>query len=167
MDRSLATGACSIREPLSCGIRAIDRLYECGRGKHRDFAQWSREEHPDRHDGTGNAADMTVLALVGERGREVANSWKSRGRGTRRAVLLSRLPTNRRYCESRCACGNGNRGALCELGKNVLLIVDFTYTFCNGTAGDRLAAGEPPTAKVNAFGPEHAGPSRGASGEFL
>ena len=62
-----------IREPLGCGIRAIDGFLTCGRGQRVGIFGGS---------GVGKStligmmarntgADLTVLGLVGERGREV------------------------------------------------------------------------------------------------
>ncbi len=42
-----------IREPLGCGIRAIDAFVTCGRGQRRRhlWRQRRRQKHSDRHDG--------------------------------------------------------------------------------------------------------------------
>src|SRR5262249_7999844 len=62
-----------IREPLGCGIRAVDGFLTCGRGQRMGIfggsgvgkstliGMMARNTH----------ADLAVLALVGERGREV------------------------------------------------------------------------------------------------
>ena len=82
----------SIREPLGCGIRAIDAFLTCGRGQRLGIFGGS---------GVGKstllgmmarntAADLTVLALVGERGREVREFLEgSLGpEGMRRSVVV-------------------------------------------------------------------------------
>ena len=61
-----------IREPIGCGVRAVDAFLTCGRGQRVGIFGGS---------GVGKStligvmarntgADLTVLALVGERGRE-------------------------------------------------------------------------------------------------
>src|SRR5208337_3432140 len=62
-----------IREPLSCGIRAIDAFLTCGRGQRVGIFGGSGVGKSTLIGmmARGTAADMTVLALVGERGREV------------------------------------------------------------------------------------------------
>ncbi len=82
----------SIREPISCGIRAVDAFLTCGRGQRVGIFGGS---------GVGKStligmmarntgADLTVLGLVGERGREVRdfleNSLGDEGR--KRAVVV-------------------------------------------------------------------------------
>src|SRR5260221_7707865 len=62
-----------IREPLGCGVRAIDGLITCGRGQRLGIFGGSGVGKSTLIGmmARGTAADMTVVALVGERGREV------------------------------------------------------------------------------------------------
>ncbi|MDE3136821.1 MAG: flagellum-specific ATP synthase FliI, partial [Acidobacteriota bacterium] len=82
----------SIREPLGCGIRAIDGFLTCGRGQRVGIFGGS---------GVGKstligmmarstAADLTVLGLVGERGREVREFLEDAlgDEGRRRSVVV-------------------------------------------------------------------------------
>jgi len=62
-----------IREPLGCGIRAIDGMLTCGRGQRVGIFGGSGVGKSTLVGmmARGTQADLTVLALVGERGREV------------------------------------------------------------------------------------------------
>ncbi len=62
-----------IREPIGCGIRAIDGFLTCGRGQRVGIFGGSGVGKSTLIGmmARGTSADLTVLALVGERGREV------------------------------------------------------------------------------------------------
>src|SRR5580658_6653480 len=62
-----------ISDPLGCGIRAVDGFLTCGRGQRVGIFGGSGVGKSTLIGmmARGTAADMTVLALVGERGREV------------------------------------------------------------------------------------------------
>jgi len=62
-----------IREALGCGIRALDAFVTCGRGQRIGIFGGSGVGKSTLLGmmSRGTSADMTVLALVGERGREV------------------------------------------------------------------------------------------------
>src|SRR5208337_676482 len=59
-----------IREPLGCGVRAIDAFLTCGRGQRLGIFGGSGVGKSTLIGmmARGTAADLTVLALVGERG---------------------------------------------------------------------------------------------------
>jgi flagellum-specific ATP synthase len=142
----------SIREPISCGIRAVDAFLTCGRGQRIGIFGGS---------GVGKStligmmarnteADITVLGLVGERGREVRdfleNSLGAEGR--RRSVVVVSTSDQSPLLRIRAALAATTVAEyFCRRGKNVLLIVDSLTRLAMAQREIGLAAGEPPTAK--------------------
>jgi flagellum-specific ATP synthase len=141
----------SIREPLGCGIRAIDGFITCGRGQRIGIFGGSGVGKSTLIGmmARGTAADMTVLALVGERGREVGDFLEVLGEdGLRRAVVLVSTSDQSPLLRIRAAlAATAVAEYFASLGKNVLLIVDSLTRFAMAQREIGLAAGEPPTAK--------------------
>lgn len=140
-----------IREPLSCGIRAIDAFLTCGRGQRVGIFGGSGVGKSTLIGmmARGTAADMTVLALVGERGREVGEFLEILGEeGLRRAVVLVSTSDQSPLLRIRAAlAATAVAEHFASQGKNVLLIVDSLTRFAMAQREIGLAAGEPPTAK--------------------
>jgi flagellum-specific ATP synthase len=140
-----------IREPLGCGIRAIDGFVTCGRGQRVGIFGGSGVGKSTLIGmmARGTAADMTVLALVGERGREVGEFLEVLGEeGLRRAVVLVSTSDQSALLRIRAAlAATAVAEYFASLGKNVLLIVDSLTRFAMAQREIGLAAGEPPTAK--------------------
>lgn len=142
----------SIREPLGCGIRAIDGFLTCGRGQRLGIFGGS---------GVGKStlvgmmarntsADLTVLALVGERGREVREFLEGTlgEEGLKRSVVV--VSTSDQSPLLRIRAGLAATAVaeyFCAQGKHVLLVVDSLTRFAMAQREIGLAAGEPPTAK--------------------
>jgi len=142
----------SIREPISCGIRAVDAFLTCGRGQRVGIFGGS---------GVGKStligmmarnteADITVLGLVGERGREVRdfleNSLGAEGR--QRSVVVVSTSDQSPLLRIRASLAATTVAEyFCRQGKNVLLIVDSLTRLAMAQREIGLAAGEPPTAK--------------------
>ncbi|HEV2398288.1 MAG TPA: FliI/YscN family ATPase [Candidatus Sulfotelmatobacter sp.] len=140
-----------IREPIGCGIRAIDAFLTCGRGQRLGIFGGS---------GVGKStligmmarntgADLTVLALIGERGREVGEFLETLGEdGRSRAVVVVSTSDQSPVLRIRAAL---SATAIAEYfaaaGKNVLLVVDSITRLAMAQREIGLAAGEPPTAK--------------------
>ena len=141
----------AIREPLSCGIRAIDGFLTCGRGQRIGVFGGSGVGKSTLIGmmARGTAADMTVLALVGERGREVGEFLEILGEeGLRRAVVVVSTSDQSPLLRIRAAlAATAVAEHFASLGKNVLLIVDSLTRFAMAQREIGLAAGEPPTAK--------------------
>ena len=140
-----------IREPLGCGIRAIDGFLTCGRGQRLGIFGGSGVGKSTLIGmmARGTAAEMTVLSLVGERGREVGEFLEVLGEeGLRRSVVVVSTSDQSPLMRIRAALA---ATALAEyfasLGKNVLLIADSLTRFAMAQREIGLAAGEPPTAK--------------------
>jgi len=140
-----------IREPLSCGIRAIDGFLTCGRGQRIGVFGGSGVGKSTLIGmmARGTAADMTVLALVGERGREVGEFLEVLGEeGLRRAVVMVSTSDQSPLLRLRAAlAATAMAEYFASLGRNVLLIVDSLTRFAMAQREIGLAAGEPPTAK--------------------
>jgi flagellum-specific ATP synthase len=141
-----------IREPIGCGIRAVDSFLTCGRGQRVGIFGGS---------GVGKStligmmarntgADLTILGLVGERGREVReyleNSLGEEGR--KRAVVVVSTSDQSPVLRIRAALAATTTAEyFCTQGKNVLLVVDSLTRLAMAQREIGLAAGEPPTAK--------------------
>jgi len=140
-----------IREPLSCGIRAIDGFLTCGRGQRLGIFGGSGVGKSTLIGmmARGTAADRTVLALVGERGREVGEFLEVIGEeGLRRCVVVVSTSDQSPVLRLRAAlAATAVAEHFAATGKNVLLIVDSLTRFAMAQREIGLAAGEPPTAK--------------------
>jgi flagellum-specific ATP synthase len=140
-----------IREPLSCGIRAIDGFLTCGRGQRLGIFGGSGVGKSTLIGmmACGTAADMAVLGLVGERGREVGDFLEVLGEhGLKRAVVVVSTSDQSPLLRLRAAlAATAIAEYFASQGKNVLLIVDSLTRFAMAQREIGLAAGEPPTAK--------------------
>jgi flagellum-specific ATP synthase len=142
----------SIRDPIACGVRAIDGLITCGRGQRVGIFGGS---------GVGKStligmmtratnADVTVLALVGERGREVREFLEDAigPLGLARSVVVVSTSDQSPLLRIRSALAATTIAEyFAAQGKNVLLVVDSLTRFAMAQREIGLAAGEPPTAK--------------------
>src|ERR1051326_4444660 len=140
-----------ISEPLACGVRAIDGFLTCGRGQRVGIFGGSGVGKTTLVGMTtrATAADLTVLALVGERGREVADFLKALGEeGRRRSVVVVSTSDQSPLLRIRAALAATSVAEyFCSTGKNVLLVVDSLTRFAMAQREIGLAAGEPPTSK--------------------
>jgi len=141
-----------IRTPLGTGIRALDGLLTVGRGQRIGIFGGS---------GVGKStligimtrntdADVTVVGLVGERGREVGefleDSLGEKGRA-RSAVLVSTSDQSPLMRMRAALSATTVAEYFAAQGKNVLLVLDSLTRFAMAAREIGLAAGEPPTAK--------------------
>lgn len=141
-----------IQEPLGCGVRAIDGLITVGRGQRLGIFGGSGVGKSTLIGmmARGSSADITVLALVGERGREVREFLeKALGtEGMRRSVVVvstSDQPPLLRIRAALAACSVAEY--FCSQGKNVLLVADSITRVAMAQREIGLAAGEPPTSR--------------------
>ena len=142
----------SIRQPLSCGVRAVDGLLTCGRGQRLGIFGGSGVGKSTLIGmmARGTSADLTVLALVGERGREVGEFLDALGEeGRRRSAVVVSTSDQPPLLRIRAALAATTIAEyFCQRGKNVLLVVDSITRFAMAQREIGLAAGEPPTAKA-------------------
>ena len=141
-----------IRLPLVTGIRAIDSLLPCGMGqriglfggsgvgKSTLLGAMSRQ----------NSADVSVVALIGERNREVRGFLEDElgPEGRKRSVVVVATsdrpaPLRIRACFVALAIAEYFR----DQGKNVLLVLDSVTRLAMAQREIGLAAGEPPSQK--------------------
>jgi len=148
----LALERLPIREPLGCGIRAIDTFLTCGRGQRLGIFGGSGVGKSTLIGmmARGTSADLTVLALVGERGREVGEFLEALGEaGRQRSVVVVSTSDQSPLLRIRAALAATSIAEyFCQRGRNVLLVIDSLTRFAMAQREIGLAAGEPPTAKA-------------------
>lgn len=140
-----------IREPLPTGVRVIDGLLTCGKGQRIGIFSGS---------GVGKStllgmiarntrADVNVIALVGERGREVkAFLEDSLGDGLKRSVVVvatSDQPALLRVNAAFVATAMAEYFR--DQGCDVLLMMDSLTRFAMAQREIGLATGEPPATR--------------------
>lgn len=141
-----------ITEPLATGVRAIDSCITCGKGQRVGIISGS---------GVGKSkligmiarntsADVNVIALIGERGREVRDFIEADlgPEGLQRSVVVAvtsdepaLLRLNGAYMATAIAEYFRDQGA------DVLLVMDSITRFAMAQREVGLAVGEPPTTK--------------------
>lgn len=140
-----------IRQALGCGVRALDAFVSCGRGQRLGVFGGSGVGKSTLLGmmARGTEADLTVMALIGERGREVQEFLEVLGeQGRQRSILVVSTSDQSPLLKMRAAL---SATAIAEHfaaeGKNVLLVVDSLTRFAMAQREIGLAAGEPPTTK--------------------
>jgi len=141
-----------IREPLGCGVRAIDGLLATGRGQRVGIFGGSGVGKSTLISmmARGTSADLTVLALVGERGREVQELLVDAigEKGIERCVVVVSTSHPPPLSIMGAALAPTTVAEyFAAQGMNVLLVVDSLTRFAMAQREIGLAAGEPPTAK--------------------
>jgi len=141
-----------IDRPVRTGIRAIDMMTPCGQGQRMGIFGGSGVVKStllgamSRH----NSADVTVIALIGERNREVRAflDHELGPEASKRAVVVCSTsdrpaPLRVRACFVALAISEYFR----DQGANVLLIMDSVTRLAMAQREIGLAAGEPPSQK--------------------
>lgn len=141
-----------VSEPLPTGVRVIDGLLTLGRGQRVGLFAGSGVGKSTLLGAIarGAAADVVVVALVGERGREVREFLdQSLGdAGRRRAVVVvatSDAPPVERLRAAQVATTIAE--AFRDEGKGVLLLVDSITRVARAQREIGLAIGEPPARR--------------------
>jgi FliI/YscN family ATPase len=141
-----------ITQMLATGIRAIDALLPCGKGQRIGIFGGSGVGKStllgsmSRH----NSADVTVIAMIGERNREVRAFLENElgAEGRKRSVVVCATserpaPLRVRACFVALAVAEYFR----DQGANVLLVMDSVTRLAMAQREIGLAAGEPPSQK--------------------
>lgn len=141
-----------ISEPIGTGIRAIDALLTCAKGQRMGIFAGS---------GVGKSttlgmiarytqADIIVVGLVGERGREVREFLEKDlgAEGLRRAVVVCATSDEPALVRLKAAfTATSVAEYFRDQGKNVLLMMDSLTRLAMAQREIGLSAGEPPTTK--------------------
>ncbi|SHI10497.1 flagellar protein export ATPase FliI [Ferrimonas marina] len=141
-----------VEAPIDVGVRAINALLTVGQGQRMGLFAGS---------GVGKSvllgmmtrgtnADVIVVGLVGERGREVKEFIESilGPKGRARAVVVA-APADTSPLMRLRACETATRLAeyFRDCGKNVLLLMDSLTRYAQAQREIALAIGEPPATK--------------------
>jgi FliI/YscN family ATPase len=141
-----------VAEALPTGVRAIDGLLTCGRGQRIGLFGGSGVGKSTLMGmlTRGTAADVVVMALVGERGREVRGFIEHDlgPEGLKRSVVVVSTSDNPPLLRLRAAyTATSVAEYFRDQGLNVLLLMDSVTRFAMAQREVGLAAGEPPTTK--------------------
>jgi flagellum-specific ATP synthase len=142
----------NIEETLETGVRVIDGMLTIGAGQRIGIFGGS---------GVGkstllgmmakrSAADINVIALIGERGREVREFIENElgPEGMARSVVIVSTSDDSALVRIRAAlAATAVAEYFKDQGANVLLIMDSVTRFCMAQREIGLAAGEPPSSK--------------------
>jgi flagellum-specific ATP synthase len=141
-----------ITVPLVTGIRAIDSMLPCGLGQRIGLFGGSGVGKSTLLGAMArqNSADVTVIALIGERNREVRGFLEHElgPEGRKRSIVVCATsdrpaPLRVRACFVAIAIAEFFR----DQGKNVLLVMDSVTRLAMAQREIGLAAGEPPSQK--------------------
>lgn len=141
-----------IKEPMDLGVRALNALFTCGQGQRMGIFAGS---------GVGKSvlmgmiarntkADVNVIGLIGERGREVREFLeKNLGEeGLARSVVVVAASDMHPLIRMRAAyVATTVSEYFRDQGSNVLLMVDSLTRFAMAQREVGLSVGEPPTTK--------------------
>jgi FliI/YscN family ATPase len=146
MERSL------VREPISTGIRAVDALLTCGLGQRMGLFAGPGVGKSTLLSGISkqSSADISVIALIGERGREVREFLQNGlgPDGMKRCVVVvctADEPPLMKVRAAKAACAIAEHFR--DRGKDVVLLLDSLTRLCQAQRQIGLAAREPPATK--------------------
>jgi type III secretion protein N (ATPase) len=151
-DPPLALGRRPVTRPLATGVRVLDGLLTMGEGQRVGLFAGSGVGKSTLLGAIarGTAADVVVVALVGERGREVGEFLEhSLGEeGRRRSVVVvatSDVAALERLRAAQVATAYAEHFR--DQGRSVMLLVDSVTRFARAQREVGLAAGEPPARR--------------------
>ena len=141
-----------ISEPIDVGVRSINGLLTCGKGQRVGVMSGSGVGKSvlmgmmARH----TTADVNVIAMVGERGREVVEFMQRElgEEGLKRSVMVVATSDQPPLIRTRAAfLATTIAEYFRTQGKHVLFMMDSITRFAMAQREIGLAAGEPPTTK--------------------
>ena len=142
----------NIHEPITTSVRSIDGLLTCGLGQRMGIFSGPGvgKSMLMSSIARNTSADVSVVALIGERGREVQEFLtKSLGpEGLARCVLVVSTGDDPPLLRVRAAKVAATIAEYFrDKGKHVLLLMDSLTRLCQAQRQIGLAAGEPPVTK--------------------
>jgi FliI/YscN family ATPase len=142
----------NIREPIATSVRSIDGLHTCGRGQRMGIFSGPGVGKSTLMSqiAKNTSADISVVALIGERGREVQEFLEnSLGQeGLKRCVVVVSTSDDApllRVRAAKVACTVAEYFR--DRGGDVLLLMDSLTRLCQAQRQIGLAAREPPATK--------------------
>jgi len=141
-----------IRDPLPLGVRAIDALLTCGEGQRMGIfaAAGGGKSTLLGMLVKGAQVDVTVVALIGERGREVREFLEHElgPEGRRRSVIVCATSDKSSMERAKAAyVATAIAEHFRDQGRKVLFLMDSVTRFARAQREIGLAAGEPPTRR--------------------
>ncbi len=141
-----------IVEPLATGVKAIDGLLTCGQGQRMGIfaaagcGKTSLMSMIVEH----SEADIYVIGLIGERGREVTEFVEELKQSSRCSQIVLVYATSDRSCVERCNAAQIATTIaefFSDRGKNVLLFVDSITRYARALRDVALSMGELPARR--------------------
>ncbi|THF57268.1 type III secretion system ATPase SctN [Pseudothauera rhizosphaerae] len=141
-----------IHQPLALGVRALDSMLTCGEGQRMGIfaAAGGGKSTLMGMLVKGADVDVTVVALIGERGREVREFLEHElGEEGRRKSIIVCATSDKSSMERAKAAYVATAIAeyFRDQGKKVLFLMDSVTRFARAQREIGLAAGEPPTRR--------------------
>jgi len=142
----------NIREPISTSVRSIDALHTCGLGQRMGIfsgpgvGKSTLMSSIAKH----TSADISVVALIGERGREVQEFLHTSlgPGGLQKCVMVVSTSDDAPLLRVRAAkVATTIAEYFRDQGKNVMLLLDSLTRMCQAQRQIGLAAKEPPATK--------------------
>ncbi|XTZ40462.1 type III secretion system ATPase SctN [Salmonella enterica] len=141
-----------ISSPLETGVRAIDGLLTCGQGQRMGIfaaagcGKTSLMNMIIEH----SEADVYVIGLIGERGREVTEFVEELRQSSKRSRVILVYATSDRSCVERCNAAqiaSTIAEYFSDQGLNVLLFVDSITRYARALRDVALSMGELPARR--------------------
>ncbi|MFZ4583723.1 MAG: FliI/YscN family ATPase [Acidimicrobiia bacterium] len=141
-----------VDQPLPLGVRAMDTLIPCGRGQRLGIFAGSGVGKSSLLSmiARGTEADISVIALIGERGREVREFIENDlgPEGLARSVVVVATSDSPALVRLRAAFAATRIAEYFrDEGRNVVLMMDSVTRFCMAQREIGLTAGEPPATR--------------------